>query len=164
MKQRFRLRTSDPRDRREWGRSLPLSLIVLLAILLVSCQPRPSLDAPPEIRYGEDTCDLCHMIINEARFAAAYVTRQGEARRFDDIGDLLAYHAAHAEEVAAFWVHDYDTEEWLRAEQATFVVSDAFHTPMGHGIVAVADAARAQELAASTGGEVVSFSALLSRR
>lgn len=164
MKPRLRLRTSDPRNRRERGRSLALSLIVLLAVLLVSCQPRPSLDAPPEIRYGEDTCDLCHMIINEARFAAACVTRQGEARRFDDIGDLVAYHAAHAEEVAALWVHDYDTGEWLRAEQATFVVSDAFHTPMGHGIVAVANAARAQELAASVGGQVAAFSDLLGQR
>lgn len=164
MKRQLLLRTSDPRDRREWGRPFALALVVLLAALLVSCQPRPSLDAPPEIRYGEDVCDLCHMIINEARFAAACVTRQGEARRFDDIGDLVAYHTAHAEEAAAFWVHDYDTEEWLRAEQATFVVSDAFHTPMGHGIVAVADAARAQELAASVGGRVVAFSDLLGQR
>ncbi len=164
MKHRSRLQTSDLDDRWEVGRSRALSLIALLAMLLVSCQPRPSLDAPPEIRYGEDVCDLCHMIINEARFAAAYVTLQGEARRFDDIGDLVAYHAAHAEEVAVFWVHDYDTEEWLRAEQAVFVVSDAFHTPMGHGIVAVADAARAQELAASVGGQVLAFSDLLSQR
>lgn len=164
MKQRFHLPASDPRGHRQRRHSFALSLVVLLAILLVSCQPRPSLDTPPEIRYGEDACDLCHMIINEARFAAAYVTRQGEARRFDDIGDLVAYHAAHAEEVAAFWVHDYDTEEWLRAEQAAFVVSDAFHTPMGHGIVAVADAARAQELAASVGGQVVAFSDLLGQR
>lgn len=164
MKPRPTLRTGDPCDRRKRGRSFACFLIAFLAILLISCQPRPSLEAPPEIRYGEDVCDLCHMIINEARFAAAYVTRQGEVRRFDDIGDLVAYHAAHAEAVAAFWVHDYDTEEWLRAEQATFVVSDAFHTPMGHGIVAVADAARAQELAASVEGRVVAFTDLFSQR
>jgi copper chaperone NosL len=100
------------------------------------------------------------MIINEARFAAAYVTRQGTIRRFDGIGDMLAYHTTHTEDVVVFWVHDYDTTAWLKADAAVFVVSTTLHTPMGHGIVAVSTHTRAEELAATTHGTVTTFAAL----
>jgi copper chaperone NosL len=75
------------------------------------------------------------MIINEARYAAAYVTADDQARRFDDIGGMLAYNQEMSEEVAVFWVHDFDTEAWLKAEEAYFVKSKQI-TPMGFGIVA----------------------------
>lgn len=101
------------------------------------------------------------MIISEARFAAAYVTRQGTVRRFDDLGDLVLYHRSHAEDVAVFWVHDYDTRAWLKADQAFFVVSPAVHTPMGHGIVAFHDRDRAAAMAAEHQGKVMPFADLL---
>ena len=53
------------------------------------------------------------MIINEARFAASYVTVAGEVRRFDDIGNMLLYDYKHQEEVHVYWVHDFNTEEWM---------------------------------------------------
>ncbi len=136
--------------------------LALIGSLLLGCRS-PQLDKPPDIRYGEDACDRCRMIISEARFAAAYVTRQGETRRFDDIGCMVQYHQEHAEEVAVFWVHDFETEEWLRADQAFFVRSAAVHTPMGYGIVAVGEESRADRWAASLQGEVLTWSELLAR-
>lgn len=137
-----------------------LYALVVLGVVLSGCQSHPDLDTPPDIRYGEDTCDQCRMIISEARYAAAYVTQQGTTRRFDDIGDLLAFHAVHAEEVAVFWVHDHDTQVWLKADHAFFVVSSTLQTPMGHGIVALRDKTRAEELAASRHGRVLTFAEL----
>jgi copper chaperone NosL len=103
------------------------------------------------------------MIISEARFAAAYVTQEGETRRFDDVGDMLLFHQEHQEEVAVFWVHDYETEEWVRADQAFFVMSEELITPMGYGIVAFADRERAEALAAETQGMVMTFEELAAR-
>jgi copper chaperone NosL len=103
------------------------------------------------------------MIINEARFAAAYVTKQGTTRRFDDIGDMLFFYATHAEDVAVFWVHDYETASWLHAAPAYFVMSKAIHTPMAHGVVAVSAKERAQALAGQTQGEVLTFAELHQR-
>jgi len=143
------------------GRAL-LSL-VLIGFVMLGCQSSAQFDKPPDIRYGEDVCDECRMIINEPRFAAAYVTRQGEVRRFDDIGDMVQYHRKHAEEVAVFWVHDFETEEWLRADQAVFVISSEIHTPMGHGIVAVRDRGRAERLMASLRGKVLTWQELLAQ-
>jgi copper chaperone NosL len=142
-----------------------LSPIFLLALLLVgvaaACSPGAAVDQPPAIRYGEDACDHCQMIINEPRFAASYVTAGRETRRFDDIGNMMSHYGKYKEDVAAFWVHDYETEEWLAAEEAYFVVSRKIYTPMGHGIIALDDAERAASLAIEHEGQVVTFSELV---
>ncbi len=135
-------------------------LAVLSLTLLAACGGGPDFEEPPEIRYGEDVCDRCLMIINEARYAAAYVTADGEARRFDDIGGMVASIDEAAEDVAVFWVHDYDTEEWLKADEAFYVESDDLVTPMGFGIVAFADRSRAEEWAAEQAGIFRSYSEL----
>lgn len=139
---------------------LGVVLAVLSLTLLAACGGGPDLDEPPDIRYGEDVCDRCLMIINEARYAAAYVKPDGEARLFDDIGGMVASIDEAAEDVAVFWVHDYDTEEWLKADEAFYVESDDLVTPMGFGIIAFADPNRAEEWAAEQAGTVRSYSEL----
>lgn len=140
------------------------ALLLVTVFWLAGCQSSaPNLDEPPQIRYGEDVCDRCNMIINEARFAAAYVTPQGEARRFDDIGGMVAHYHETGEEAAVFWVHDYETEEWLKADEAYYVMSQDLITPMGFGIVAYADREQADALAAEEGGMLMEFDALLSQ-
>jgi copper chaperone NosL len=118
---------------------------------------------PPDIRYGEDVCDECGMLIAEEGFAAAYRTADGTARRFDDIGNMLAYDARRREEVLVYWVHDYHTRAWLRAPNAFFVSSPDLITPMGHGLTAFGTQAGAEEFAARSGGEILSFDALRQR-
>jgi copper chaperone NosL len=139
--------------------------VLLILALLAACGSGPDLDEPPDVRYGEDVCERCLMIINEARYAAAYVTPDGEPRLFDDIGGMAAYineapKDGVPEEVAVFWVHDYDTEEWLKAEEAFYVESEDLATPMGFGIVAFADKNRAEEWAADQAGTIRSYSEL----
>jgi copper chaperone NosL len=119
-------------------------LLVLLSILLVGgCAPPADTSGPPLIAYGQDVCDRCGMIISEEAYAAAYWTKGGEARRFDDIGGMLAYSGGAGEEVASYWVHDFASGEWIRAEEATFVMDADLQTPMGFGIAAFNDEAQA---------------------
>ena len=87
------------------------------------------------------------MIISEANFASAYWTTDGEARRFDDMGEMLAFMQSNPEERASTWVHDVNTAEWLRAEDAWIVMNAGLMTPMGTGIVAVANEDDAKALA-----------------
>lgn len=132
-------------------------LSFFVVFTLSACQSQADLSQPPDIRYGEDICEECNMIISEARFAAAYYTEGGDARRFDDVGGMAIYHAEHQEDVAQFWVHDYLTEAWIIADQAYFVMSDNLQTPMGHGVVAFSDQAQAENLVSEMGGMLMTF-------
>lgn len=133
-------------------------------ILLAGCQQSTNVNEPPEIVYGQDTCDRCQMIINEENMAAAYWTADEQARRFDDIGGMFAYQRETEEEVATWWVHDYYTSAWLRAEDAYFVMGSGVMTPMGYGIVALTDRAAAETLAQDVAGAaVLDFSSLMER-
>lgn len=137
-----------------------LLLGVLLALLLAACQGGDGALGPPEIRYGEDVCDQCNMIISEPRFAAALATEAGEFRRFDDIGEMFLYAHGGEEAVRAFWVHDFHAEEWIEADSAMFVHDSALMTPMGWGVAAFADAAEAQAYQAESGGALLSYAEL----
>lgn len=128
-----------------------------------ACQFQPDISQPPEILFGEDICSECGMIISEARYAAVYYTPTGEARRFDDIDGMLTHHTRQQEEVADFWVHDYETEQWIIADQACFVSVDELHTPMGFSLVAFSDRLRAQKLADQSQSMVMCFDEIIGK-
>ena len=136
--------------------------VPLLLVLLIACQTSLDLSQPPEIRYGEDICSECNMIISEPRFAAAYYTSDGDSKLFDDIGGMAIYIAEHGEDAVQYWVHDYDTEEWIAAEESFFVISKGIHTPMDHGVVAFSDESRAEDLTTDLEGMVMTFTEVLS--
>lgn len=137
-----------------------LGLLVGLVTIVAACGGSEA-SGPPEISYGRDVCDECHMIISEARFAASY-RLDGETRKFDDIGDMVVYGLRNEElDDASAWVHDYDTEEWVEAVRATFVRARGLETPMAWGVVAYAEEADAEAFAADVGGEVMGWSELV---
>jgi copper chaperone NosL len=136
---------------------------VVVGLLLAGCDRAPDIHAePPEIIYGETVCDRCNMIISEPRFAAAYWTADGDPYRFDDLGEMILFYQETSPEVASFWVHDYDSVEWLPAEDATFVTS-MLQTPMGFGTIAFAEPAAAEAWAAEHDGELLTFEELLAQ-
>jgi copper chaperone NosL len=95
------------------------------------------------------------MVIDQARFAAATLLADGDYRKFDDIREMLIYHMEQPTEQAVAWfVHDYQSEDWLRGEEAFYVAVDNIATPMDGGIVAFGDQAAAQSFAAERGGVV----------
>lgn len=151
---------------RSWIKSARAVLVALAALAVpAGCGPAPDPLAPPEIRYGEDVCAQCNMIISEPRFAAGLVVAvDGEptALAFDDVGELVAYEAEHPDqEVLRRYVHDFETESWLAAEEATFVRSVDIRSPMGHGLAAFTAAGRAAEVAAETGGQALSYAEMV---
>ncbi|MEZ4710429.1 MAG: nitrous oxide reductase accessory protein NosL [Caldilineaceae bacterium] len=135
--------------------------------MLAGCGgPAVTPDTPPEILYGEDVCAQCGMIISDERFAAGLVVELApdvyEHRIFDDIGGMLTYVQEHAQAITivAYFVHDYNSKEWINAESAYFVRSNALHTPMGYGLAACAQELEAQALAEEWQGELLTFAQL----
>ena len=134
-----------------------LLLSLTAVFLLAACGGGTNLEEPPEIRYGEDICEQCGMIISEARYAASYVTTAGDVRLFDDVGGMLVYDVQNEEDVHIYWVHDFNTEEWIKADTAVYVLSNDLATPMGWGLAAFAQAADAEQFMAENGGVITTW-------
>jgi copper chaperone NosL len=107
------------------------------------------------------------MTVADPRYAAELVTRTGKTLVFDDLGCLRAYLASGAVAPGAIhstWAHDYAAAAtWLPTSGLSFVRSDAFHTPMGSGLVALAQSEVADSVRAATGGERVNWAQVLAR-
>ncbi|MCC6167408.1 MAG: nitrous oxide reductase accessory protein NosL [Caldilineaceae bacterium] len=147
-------------------RSISYLTVLFLAVLLpAACAQGSAEITPPEIRYGEDLCAHCNMIISEPRFAAGYAHELAPGRyeslAFDDIGDMLEAAKAHPDHtVVAWYVHDYAGEDWIDATTAYYVVSKAIITPMGFGIAAHSSQEAAAAQAAEVQGEVLTWEEL----
>ncbi|MEZ5175433.1 MAG: nitrous oxide reductase accessory protein NosL [Acidimicrobiia bacterium] len=142
--------------------AMRLTVILLTGVLAAACGT-PDDSGPPEINYGRDICVECGMIINEARFAAAYRLDDGTQKIFDDVGGLLIHQRSTADSLdpGTTWVHDYETEEWVAAADAYFVPTLSVTSPMGHSIVSFADRDRAEAFAADVDGEVITWSTVM---
>ena len=136
-------------------------LILIFGVSILGCGVSPEPNSPPEIYYGEDVCVECGMIINEPKYAAAYYTSDGEAKIFDDLGGLCIHYLENEDEAANIWAHDYGTEEWINAVDATFVVADQIYTPMAFGFVAFKEDAVAVEFAEKMHGDHMDFDGFL---
>ena len=135
------------------------TIFVAIVLLLTACSGQPAQPKAPEIHYGEDMCGDCGMIINDARFAASYSANEGEGAYktyiFDDIGDMLHHMQENLTLIGVgWWVHDYDSQEWIDATTAYYVTSDEIKTPMGHGIAAFSTQAAAEKMASELNGQV----------
>lgn len=140
-------------------------LLLVVGLLLSACARGETTPNPPGIRYGEDLCAECNMIISDPRYAAGYAYEIGASRyesvAFDDIGDLLTHMAKHPERtIVAWYVHDYESQEWLDATIAYYVVSEQIISPMGHGIAAHATQAAAEQMAQAKQGVVFDWQGL----
>lgn len=138
----------------------------LVAALAAACSSAAGEPKPPEIAYGHDMCDACGMLIDSPQFAAAVVLEDGKALKYDDIAEMIKYHQAHPElQVKAWFVHDYDTQAWIRAEEAVFVQSREIKSPMGGGVAAFSGdqdgRGRAEAFAQQVGGKLLTFEELL---
>ncbi len=90
---------------------------------------------PRKIKWGRDTCEFCHMVFADRRFAAeVWEPENNRARIYDDFGCAVLAASenglADRDEVP-FWVtDDADPARWLDARTAHY--RDDATTPMGY--------------------------------
>jgi copper chaperone NosL len=108
---------------------------LIVAGMLAACQGEGP-NRPPTVRFGEEACDSCRMIISDERFAAALVTAAGDAFKFDDVGCLFEHQHGQLRPAVTYWVRDSQSGEWLNAREATFVHSPNIVSPMGFSLAA----------------------------
>ena len=104
-------------------------------------------------------CSQCNKMINDAdrKFSAFLPNVSGMGpSSYDDIGCAVASRNSECATRQMTFdsnavVYDYVTEEAVFAEKAFFVLTSDVRTPMGYGIVAFKDKARAVKFAAEHG-------------
>ncbi|MDZ7291215.1 MAG: nitrous oxide reductase accessory protein NosL [candidate division KSB1 bacterium] len=109
------------------------------------CNCGPSEIKPVDI-YPEDMCSHCRMAISDQAFASEIITTSGEVYKFDDLGCMESFKKKSGDlKIAATFVKDFETKNWLLYERST-IVQTGIKTPMGSGKLALADSSRAQEI------------------
>lgn len=84
------------------------------------------------------------MAVSNERFASEILSADGTALKFDDIGCMLKFKSKNTTlQIAAIYLKDYETKEWIPYERAAIVETDV-ETPMGSGKVAFADGKKAR--------------------
>jgi copper chaperone NosL len=120
------------------------ALFIVFLMMFAACRQG---ELRPVDLLPEDMCAHCKMAISEKQFAAEFITKDGEAFKFDDIACMANFVKARAnrETIAAFFVMDYQTRQWLPGETAHYIRSAEFKTPMSGGIAAFKDKANADQ-------------------
>ncbi len=135
----------------------------MLVLLAVAC----GAPGPVPIEYGVVECDHCHMTVTDPPFAAELVTTTGKVHVFDDPGCLAAFVAegtVPATRVHSLWVNDFlSPSDLLRAEEASYLLTDRVRTPMNTQVVALRPGARADSLRAAWDGQLISWEAVVER-
>ena len=94
---------------------------------------------PEPVRWGQENCAYCGMIIDDPHFAAEIRSPDGKLSKFDDIGCAAMFLAPRkwaADPHTEFWAGDNELGTWLDGRQAWYLAGAK--TPMNYGFAAYA--------------------------
>jgi len=129
-------------------------VLTCCVLTLVACAAKA--DGPPQIVVDRTPCAHCGMLVSEPAFAAAYRREGADARIFDDIRCLLNDMKDEANPRGLrFWFHDAASGAWIASEEAVFVKSARFRTPMSGGIVAYRGRSAGERAASENDGVLI---------
>jgi copper chaperone NosL len=135
-------------------------MTAVLLLVSMACQA----DQRPQAIEPHDVCASCRMAISQPQYAAQVVDKDGNAYKFDDIGCMQRYLRDHNLPQRRVYVMDYANQQWLSAESAVFVKSDAIESPMASGMAAFREQSAAQQFLKNSSGQMMAFSELIGRQ
>jgi copper chaperone NosL len=129
----------------------------VLLLLVLACQA----DQKPQAIEAHDACASCRMAISQPQYAAEVLDKDGNAYKFDDIGCMLRYLKQHTLPQRRLYVMDYVNRQWLEAERAVFVRSNAIASPMAGRLAAFREQSAAQQFLSNGSGQMMSLAELI---
>lgn len=144
----------------KWRSHLATGAAGLVALCFAGCEA-----GPERMRYGQDECADCKMIISDQRFGAELLTRKGKVFKFDDLCCMKAFvkrGAVAPAEVKLQFAGDFEhPNQFLHVTEAFFLLSDKLKSPMGSDCAAFGSTgAREAALKALGGGKPVLWAEL----
>lgn len=137
---------------------LPFSLIMMLSFGSCKHEMRP-------INYGKDNCEQCRMTVMNPQFAAAMLTSKGKIYTFDAGECMVRYVKANGfNEKDQYFMSDYSKPGTLiDATKSAYLHGDSIQSPMGGNLATFSDAASAHSVQKVLGGEILSWTQLISK-
>lgn len=129
-------------------------LYILVLFILTGCEVQPV-----PIMFGKEECSFCKMTIVDRQHAAQLVTKKGKQFKFDAIECMLnSLNQKHnAQENQIYLVSDYGKGTMTKAEDATYLVSQAIKSPMGAFLSAFSSRTEAMTTKDLHGGEIYTW-------
>lgn len=145
----------------QWSETSFAGLIIIVVALLINGCRQAKLE-PVELAPG-DMCTYCKMAISEKRFATQFIDHEGQAFKFDDMGCMIDFIRGkqNKEQIAAYFVMDFETRQWINVEDAYYVSSTELKSPMGGDTAAFKEEAKAQEAVSKFQGKLLRFNDIL---
>ncbi len=111
---------------------------------------------PSPIDEAVDKCPICNMAVADDHFAVEIILKNKKALKFDDLGDLFVWKQENGtEEIGEQFVRDYNTKEWIKLSDATYVYDKSIRTPMAFNVISFKDIKDAESFVSKEGkGEV----------
>jgi len=142
------------------GAATPVAAAAVLGYRLLPGESESS--GLPAIRWNEERCANCGMVISDRLYAAAWIGAGGAETHFDDPGCMLALLVDDGiAPETSYFVRSFDSDAWLDARTASYVRSDALRSPMAYGIAAFSSEAIAREALSSPDTVVLDWPAIV---
>ncbi|MCK4833715.1 MAG: nitrous oxide reductase accessory protein NosL [Gammaproteobacteria bacterium] len=114
------------------------------SLVLFACSGE-SETGPVEVKWDQNNCERCRMMLSDRNFAAQirYFPEAKRSRvvKFDDIGCAVLWikdQQWNNDPKTQIWVADHSSGEWIDARKATYIRKN--NSPMGYDLGAQAEA------------------------
>lgn len=132
------------------------SFLLLMSVIFVLAACGDKEVQPVAINEKTDTCATCNMAVVDDQYATQLILENGKSLVFDDIGCMYEWVDEHADQkVDAQFVRDYNNQEWVLVDKATYVYNQAIKTPMAYNVISFTEKAEAEKFAASNEGSTL---------
>lgn len=132
------------------------SFLLLMSVLFVLAACGDKEVQPVAINEKTDTCATCNMAVVDDQYATQLILENGKSLVFDDIGCMYEWVDEHADQkVDAQFVRDYNNQEWVLVDEATYVYNQAIKTPMAYNVISFTEKAEAEKFAANNEGSTL---------
>jgi len=133
-------------------------LLLALVIFMPVAASAKKLPAPAVVQE-KTSCAECGMYIQgeNIKFVSEIILNDGIVKYFCDLGDLFVFYDVDRdkERIAAIYVKDYVSGEWVEGREAAYLTGSKVSTPMRYGILAFKDVKAAEKFRKERGGERV---------
>ena len=128
-------------------------VMLIVSMLALSC----SIDPVP-LNWGQDQCDHCRMTIVDNKFGAEIVTKKGKIYKFDAVecmANFMKDGKIQQNEISKCFVIDASNPaQFIDAENATYLISENFPSPMGADLSAYGSRSDAEKSQANHKGDL----------